>query len=333
MVWVGTMNKLIRIIDQFSNRKILVIGDVMLDRYISGNVARISPEAPVQIVDVRKEDFFPGGAANVSSNISSLGGTAYTVGIVGDDGASEILNEALEQRGISPDYLITNREKPTIQKMRIIAHHQQLLRVDYEINGGMDNPIYENIMDTIKRLIPQTDLIVISDYRKNMITKRIVRNVVKIAGKKKYIIVDPKPDNMDLYHGCSLITPNQNEASGITRINYKTEDDIILMGKALVAKLDSDVLVTRGEKGMSLFMKDGTQKNIPTKAKEVYDVTGAGDTVVATLALALSSGSSLGDAAVIANHAAGIVVSKIGTSTASIQELKKELLNDDYESG
>ena len=305
----------------------------MLDRYIRGNVARISPEAPVQIVDVIKEDFFPGGAANVSSNISSLGGTAYTVGLVGDDAASEILKEELERRGISPDYLIADREKPTIQKMRITAHHQQLLRVDYEKNSGIDNPIYENIIDTIKLLIPQTNLIVVSDYNKNIITRRLMRDVVQIAGKKKYIIVDPKPDNMDLYHGCSLITPNQYEASRMTRINYKTEDDIILMGEALVAKLVSDVLVTRGETGMSLFMKDGTQKNIPTIAKEVYDVTGAGDTVVATLALALSSGSSLNDAAVIANHAAGIVVSKAGTSTVSIQELEQELLNDNYKSG
>ena len=137
---------------------------------------------------------------------------------------------------------------------------------------------------------------------------------------------------MDLYFGCSLITPNQYEASRMARIKNETEDDLILIGKTLVAKLDSDVLVTRSEKGMSLFMRDGTQKNIPVIAKEVYDVTGAGDTVVATLALALSSGSSLSDAAVIANHAAGIVVSKVGTSTASIKELKEEILNDDYES-
>jgi len=319
------MNKLIKIIDEFSKRKILVIGDIMLDKYISGEVTRISPEAPVQIVDVKKEEYSPGGAANVSSNISSLGGTAYTVGMVGGDDASEILKKELKRRGISPKYLITDREKPTIQKTRVMAHHQHLLRVDYELNSVMDNKIYDSIIDTIKRLIPQTDLIVISDYKKGMITKRIMKNVVQIAGEKKFIIVDPKPDNMNLYLGCSLITPNYYEASRMARIKNETEDDLILIGKTLVAKLDSDVLVTRSEKGMSLFMRDGTQKNIPTMAKEIYDVTGAGDTVVATLALALSSGSSLSDAAVIANHAAGIVVSKVGTSAASIQELKQEL--------
>lgn len=323
------MNKLISIIDRFKNKKILVIGDVMLDKYIWGDVSRISPEAPVQVVNVEKEDNVPGGAANVASNIASLGGTVYMIGIVGDDGSSKTLKRELQKRSIITDYLITDRKRPTIQKMRAVARGQQLLRVDYEIKEEIGELIFEKVIDATDKLIKKVDVIVVSDYGKGIITKKLMEQISELAKKKKrFLIVDPKPQNIDYYKGCTLFTPNHHEASVMTQIEEKNEEDLINIGEALMANLDCEVLITRGEKGMSLFRRDGKVKHIQTKAKEVYDVTGAGDTVVATLALGLSCKASLEEAAMIANHTAGIVVGKVGTSTVSVKELKNDIEND-----
>ena len=328
MILTGMKNKIINIIDLFKDQEILVIGDVMLDRYIWGDVSRISPEAPVQVVNVEKEENALGGAANVANNITSLCGTAFLVGIIGNDISGRTLKMELQKRDIITDHLITDMKRPTIQKMRVIARNQQLLRVDYDTNKEISVQTFEKVIAIVRQLIQQVGVIIISDYGKGIITKNLMEKIITLSvKKKKFLIVDPKPKNVNYYKGCSIVIPNHHEASQMTKIEEKTEEDLVKIGETLKANLDCDVLITRGEKGMTLFKKDESIKSISTKAKEVYDVTGAGDTVAASLSLALSNGASLEEASVIANHAAGIVVGKVGTSTVSIKELKTDMEN------
>jgi len=298
----------------------------MLDKYIWGDVSRISPEAPVPVVNVEKEGNTLGGAANVANNIASLGGTAFLVGIIGGDISGRTLKMELKKRDIITDYLITDMKRPTIQKMRVIARNQQLLRVDYDTNKEIGVQSFEKVIAIVSQLIQKVGVIIISDYGKGIITKILMEEIIKLAiNNKKFLIVDPKPKNMNYYKGCSIVIPNHLEASKMAQIEEKTEEDLVNIGGILIEKLGCDVLITRGEKGMTLFRKGDSIINIPTQAKEVFDITGAGDTVAALLSLALSSGASLGDASVIANQAAGIVVGKVGTSTVSIKELKNDL--------
>ena len=326
MIITGMKNKIINIFDIFKDQKILIIGDVMLDRYIWGDVSRISPEAPVQVVNVDREENALGGGANVANNVASLCGTAFLVGIIGNDMSSRTLKMELKKRDIITDYLITDRKRPTIQKMRVIARNQQLLRVDYDTTKEIGVQTFDKVISIVRQLIQKVGVIIISDYGKGIITKNLMEKIIKLAvKKKKCLIVDPKPKNVNYYKGCSIVTPNHHESSEMIQIEEKTEEDLINIGKNLMVKLACDVLVTRGEKGMILFQKDGSIKNIPTIAKEVFDVTGAGDTVVASLALAMSCKASLEEAAMIANHAAGIVVGKVGTATVSLEELKRDM--------
>jgi len=321
--------KLLKIIEQFKNKKILVIGDVMLDKYIWGEVSRISPEAPVQVVNVLKESYAPGGAANVANNIAALNGKSYIVGIVGDDEANKILLSELQKRNINVDGIFKDNNNPTIQKVRVIGRSQQLLRFDYEKKGYVDSNVESNILSFIEENIRSFDAIAISDYAKGVITKNLMKKLKEICKKNnKKIIVDPKPKHKDFYKNVTLVTPNHTEAHEILNIEIESEDEVSVIGKKLIEVFNCPILMTRGEKGMSLFELNGEITNIPTKAKEVYDVTGAGDTSVATIALSLASGASLKEAAVIANHAAGITVGKVGTSTVSIDELKKSIENE-----
>jgi len=288
----------------------------MLDKYIFGNVERISPEAPVQIVNVKKEKFIPGGAANVANNIAALNANAFMVGVTGNDNEANILLNELKKRNINTEGIITDQNKPTTQKVRILGQKQQLLRIDYEKKDYLNKETENKIIAFIKEKIEKIDAIIISDYAKGVITKNLIENIKKIAGNK-IIIVDPKPKHKDFYKNTTLITPNLKEA----REMADNEEN-------LIKELNTSILVTKGEKGMSLLEKDGNITNIPTKAKEVYDVSGAGDTVVATLTLALSSNATLKQAAILANHAAGITVGKIGTSTVTTEEIKASLKNE-----
>ncbi len=309
-------SELIGILNSFKGKNILVIGDIMLDKYIWGKVERISPEAPVQIVNVEKEDYLPGGAANVANNISALNGNAFMVGIVGKDNEANILLEELKKRNINTNGIFTDNSKPTTQKVRILGQKQQLLRMDYEKRDYLNKEMENNILNFIKEKISKIDAIIISDYAKGVITKNLIDQIKSIANSK-IIVVDPKPKHKDFYKDVSLVTPNLKE----TKEMVEKEED-------LVKELNTTILITKGEKGMSLYEKDGNITNIPTKAKEVYDVSGAGDTVVATLVLALSSNATPKQAANLANHAAGITVGKVGTSTVSIREIKNSLEND-----
>ena len=323
-------SRLLRIIGQFKGKKILVIGDIMLDKYIWGEVSRISPEAPVQVVNVLRESYAPGGAANVANNIAALNAKAFMVGIVGNDNAKESLISELEKRGINVDGIFTEKNKPTIQKVRVIGRSQQLLRFDYEKKGYVNADTEKNILDFILGKIDGADAVIVSDYAKGVITKNLMETIIKISKEKnKIVIVDPKPRHKDFYKNSTLITPNHTEAHQMTNLEEEenTDNDAGKMGKRLIKELNSNVLITRGEKGMSLFEKNGEITHIPAYAKEVYDIVGAGDTSVAFLTLALASGASFKEGAIIANHAAGITVGKIGTSTVSIEELRESIEN------
>jgi len=319
-------NELLKILDSFKGKKILVVGDIMLDKYIWGDVSRISPEAPVQVVNVIKETFEAGGAANVANNVAALGGFPYMVGISGNDEAKNILVEEMRKKCINTEGVFPDKDKPTTQKIRILGKGQQLLRVDYEKKEHIHHDIEHSVINFVEKNINEINVVIISDYAKGVITPEVGKKIISLAKQhKKPVIVDPKPKHRDLYVGVDLITPNNNEASEMSGIEDGSDEGVIEIGKYLLKNLSTNVLLTRGEKGMSLFEKDGSVTNIPAKAKEVYSLIGAGDTVVATAALAVASGADLKEAAFLANIAAGIKVGKIGTASVSVEEIKKEI--------
>lgn len=310
-----------KIIKNFRKRKILVIGDVILDHYIWGKVQRISPEAPVPVVEVTRESFLLGGAANVAHNIVSLGAHATVIGINGEDIAGEALRGILEQKGVDCSGLFTEN-RPTTVKTRVIAHNQQVVRFDREDSKYVDGRILKGILSHIRSVLEGYDAVIVSDYRKGMVTEGLIKGILQKAKPTGiFVAVDPKVGHFDFYKGASLITPNLMEASLGSGIEIKDDASLVKAGRALMKKLSlRSLLVTRGEQGMSLFEKDRIT-HIPTVARKVYDVTGAGDTVISAFTLAHVSGAGLEQAAVIANHAAGIVVAEVGTAVASPDEL------------
>jgi rfaE bifunctional protein kinase chain/domain len=324
------MNELIKIIENFKKKKILVIGDVMLDKYIWGSVTRISPEAPVQIVEVKKESFVPGGAANAANNIAALDAQVFIVGVVGNDQAKEHLVHSLRKNNIETEF-ITDAKRPTIRKVRIMGQNQQLLRVDYENKEFIEEDIEAKVIERVTKLLKVIDAVLISDYNKGLMTKKITEWLIKACNEsEKPVVVDTKSLNKEFFRNSTLITPNHDEASRLTGIEEKTEDDVIKIGNKLMTELNCNVMITRGAKGMLLFTKEGKITEIQTKARQVFDVTGAGDTVSAVMTLGLASGINLRDAAKIANYAAGVVVGKVGTATVSAEELS-EAINSDKE--
>jgi D-glycero-beta-D-manno-heptose-7-phosphate kinase len=312
------------ILSIFKKKKVLVIGDLILDRYIWGKVSRISPEAPVPIVEVTDEVFHLGGASNVANNIVSLGGRATIVGVAGgSDRGGEILRKMLEERGIQYDGVYWSA-RPTTLKTRVIAHSQQIVRFDREDRNRAEGKVLKNLLNYIRYEVQLHDAVIISDYRKGVISSELVREVIKQAKPANiFVAVDPKVGHFHCYKHVSLITPNISEASQASGVEIKDEASLLNAGRTLLRKISCDaVLITRGEHGMSLFRKDKAV-HIPTVAKNVYDVTGAGDTVIATFALSYAAGADMEKAAVIANHAAGIVVGEVGTAVVTSDQLKK----------
>jgi len=314
-----------KILNNFKKKKILIVGDLILDRYIWGKVSRISPEAPVPIVEVTAENYLLGGSANVANNIASLGGHATIVGVAGHDRGGEILTKILTERGIQSDGVFRS-SRPTTMKARVIAHSQQVVRFDREDKNKVEGKLLKNILDYLYSEIPRHDAVIISDYKKGVISAELVEKVLKESRPKNiFVAVDPKIGHFHCYRKVSLITPNIHEASNASGIEIKDEKSLINAGKALLRKLAcSAVLITRGEHGMSLFRKDKVV-HIPTVAKNVFDVTGAGDTVIATFTLAYTAGASMEESAVIANHAAGIVVGEVGTAVITLDHLLRSL--------
>ena len=307
-----------KLIENFKNIKIAVIGDLMLDEYIMGKVDRISPEAPVPVVKVTEEKFVLGGAANVINNLAALGANVYCGGLVGKDKNAEKLINSFP-KNVDCNLILKVENRPTIVKKRVIAGHQQLLRLDWEeefyINEDEENIIIENLKNHIKEL----NAVILSDYNKGLLTKSLSQKIIKLCRENNVIVtVDPKPKNISNFVGASSITPNKKEAYAAVEANLSENIDIV--GEKLKEKYNLDtVLVTRSEEGMTLY--DKKIHNIPTYAKEVYDVTGAGDTVISVFTLAKAAGATWEEAAKIANAAGGLVVGKIGTSTVSEKEL------------
>ena len=322
-------NRGIEILGNFKKGTVLVIGDLVMDHFIWGKVRRISPEAPVPVVEVNSESLMLGGAANVVNNIHSLGGRVLVCGVIGKDDAGKKLVHELKQKGIPSDGVIVEGDRPTSVKTRIIAHSQQVVRFDREKRDKIHLDAMKAIIDHTKKKVGSVDAIVISDYAKGVISEELVEEVINIARKNnKPVAVDPKVSHFDFYKNVSIITPNNDEASQASGIDIEDDASLLRAGEVLLNKLGSDaILITRGEHGMSLFENNGEITHIPTVAKEVYDVSGAGDTVIGTVALAIASGASFKEAAVISNFAAGIVVGKVGTATVTPEELKKAVEN------
>lgn len=314
------MNKVLK---SFSNARVLVIGDIMVDEYIWGRVSRISPEAPVPVVNVTRETLLLGGAANVVNNIRALGGKVSIAGVIGPDDMGKKVVHELRQIDVDTEGVIVEHERPTTVKTRIVAHSQQMVRYDRESRSPISSDSIQRIASYLKAELDAIDAIIISDYSKGVISEHLLREVLEIA-KGKAIVVDPKMNNFNFYTGVTAITPNHHEAAEGAGIKIESGKDVIAAGQKILEKLRcKSVLVTRGEEGMSLFEENGDITHIPTVAKEVYDVTGAGDTVISAFTLALAAGAGFKEAAYISNHAAGIVVGKVGTAVVSADELEK----------
>jgi D-beta-D-heptose 7-phosphate kinase/D-beta-D-heptose 1-phosphate adenosyltransferase len=312
-----------KMISKFPKVRILVVGDIMLDRFIWGNVSRISPEAPVPVVVVEKETLLLGGAANVVNNIYSLGGKVALCGVVGEDEMGQKITKRLDEMGIDRRGIFIDQERQTTVKTRIIAHHQQLVRIDRETSDHLKPSLFRNLSEYFKRNIKHFDGLILSDYGKGLLTKKLIREIIEGArGAKKYVMVDPKTKYFFFYKGATAVTPNTAEASLASRISITDEMSLRRAGENLLRRLKCKALViTRGEDGMAIFEPHQKPHLVPTEAKEVYDVTGAGDTVIGTMALAIGTGATIRMAAELANYAAGIVVGKVGTATIHKEEL------------
>jgi len=320
---------LTHLLSRFGRIRILVIGDLMLDRYIWGRVQRISPEAPIPIVRVTTESLRPGGAANVAANINALGGQVTTCGIVGKDPDGARLLQEISK--LSPDTtgVITSRSAQTISKTRVIAHNQQIVRLDQE-QDDFDARLRARLRAFIVSHIHQFHVVVVSDYGKGTIDAELLTLLTNLRNHHHFLyLIDPKRRNFPHYQAANLVKPNLEEASLATGLDIRNEADLKQAGVRLLQMWQAEaVLVSRGEEGMSLFKQGGSLQHFPATTREVFDVTGAGDTVLATCALALGVGARPEEATILANHAAGIVVGKVGTAIVSFHELRRVLLEE-----
>jgi D-beta-D-heptose 7-phosphate kinase/D-beta-D-heptose 1-phosphate adenosyltransferase len=303
---------------------VLVLGDLMLDEFIWGNVVRISPEAPVPVVEITRQSFHVGGAGNVAANARTLGGDPVLVGVIGEDGPGERVRAELDRSGVRTELILARGGRPTTVKTRIVAHNQQIVRADREQSDDLPASLEEEVLDRVATALPGCRALVVSDYHKGVVTARVMRAALGLAKRRRIpVLVDPKVPHFSLYKGVSLVTPNTYEAEQATGIAIRSTADLERAGREILKRLSCGAaLVTRGEHGMSLFLKGKPPVHIPTSARQVFDVTGAGDTVIATLGLALGAGATLVQAARLANRAAGIVVGKLGTATVTPEEIE-----------
>jgi rfaE bifunctional protein kinase chain/domain len=322
-------NELIPFIPRFRNARILVIGDLMVDEYIWGNVSRISPEAPVPVVNVTSESLRLGGAGNVVHNIHTLGGKVWVAGLVGSDDMGRKVLHDLRRMGLETKGVVVQPGGTTTVKTRIIAHNQQVVRFDREEVREIPDEHLERILSFLAERIDEVDAVLISDYGKGVICSPLMDRVRSLTLKAgKILAVDPKVKNFPFFQKITIITPNHYEAAQAVGRWISSEEDLVAVGRRLLEQLQAQaVLITRGEKGMTLFEESGAITNIPTMAKEVYDVTGAGDTVISVLTLAMAVGATPKQAAFLSNYAAGIVVGEVGTATLRASELEDSLKN------
>jgi D-beta-D-heptose 7-phosphate kinase/D-beta-D-heptose 1-phosphate adenosyltransferase len=322
-------------LSRFSRARVLVVGDLMLDEFVWGKVSRISPEAPVPVVWVQSESVMPGGSANVANNIRALGGSVSVVGVVGEDRWGAALLGSLEARRIDVGGVLKGPRQTTV-KTRVIAHHQQVVRVDREQRESLPAATVQRLIGAVEERLKRVDAVVIEDYGKGVITRQFLEAVLPLARRQRKIVtVDPKQEHFDLYRRVTALTPNRMEAGEAVGRDLETDGDVERAGEEILRRLECEgILITLGEDGMWLFEQAPPQSGagrgvrqtrIPTVAQEVFDVAGAGDTVIAAFTLALASGASMEQAARIANHAAGIVVGKLGVAVATPEELRDRL--------
>ena len=318
-----TKIRVVEILRTLRDRNVVVLGDVMLDEFVWGDVTRISPEAPVPVVDVRRESVHLGGAANVLANLIALGARGSVVGVVGNDEAGKRLRNGLRELGSGAnDDLIVDEVRPSTIKTRIIAHSQLVVRADRESRTPVSSQIEDQIVSRLKGVLSEADAFVVSDYDKGVVTPRILAEILPFAYERVPVLIDPKLRNFNFYRPATLVTPNHLEALRMSDSEDHSDDGSHHAATVIRRKLGCDaVLITRGNRGMMLLEADGEPVYVKTAAREVYDVTGAGDTVIAALAAGLAAGTSMLEAATLANHAAGIVVGKVGTATATADEL------------
>ncbi|WHZ21457.1 MAG: D-glycero-beta-D-manno-heptose 1-phosphate adenylyltransferase [Nitrospira sp.] len=314
-------------IRRFSSASVLVVGDLILDHYVWGRVSRISPEAPVPVVHVESESLKLGGAANVFSNILALGGQADLCGVIGADESGRLLLKELGGRRQGRGGVVIDHDRPTTRKSRVIAHNQQIVRYDVERRTELTGLLQRRILRYVESRLKELSCLVVSDYAKGVVTASLMTELTRLAGQRKIpIVVDPKVEHFGYYKGVTVVTPNHLEATQAAGVHGEDDQTINEAGTILRQRLGcQSILVTRGERGMSLYQGHGDHWHIPTRARQVYDVTGAGDTVVGTLALALSTGATMREAAVLANQAAGVVVGMVGTATVTAEQLTNAL--------
>ena len=326
-VSVGRLEELLR---AMKGKRIAVVGDLMLDRYIWGSVSRVSPEAPVPVVDMETEQARLGGAANVAMNIKSLGGEAILVGVIGSDNSGKQLFEILREGGFSTEGIVIDGSRPTTVKTRVIANNQHVVRIDREQKADISYTIQQKVMDMLTRSIDTIDGIILEDYNKGVVVAGLIRQVIELANKKKKIItVDPKFNNFYEYQNVTVFKPNQKEAEEVLGKKLKTDEEVEQAGALLLRKLNcSYVLLTLGARGMALFDASGGSARIPTRARNVQDVSGAGDTVISTLTIALGAGADIREATVLSNAAGGIVCGYVGIVPIDPNELRSSILED-----
>ena len=306
------------LLERMRGRRVLVVGDVMLDEWIWGAVSRISPEAPVPVVAVTDHSFTLGGAGNVANNLRALGADVTFVGTVGSDAFAGDVRRLLRDEGVDDAGIFTVDDRPTTRKTRIVAQHQQVVRADWERNASLLERDRDRIASFVRERAAACDVVILSDYAKGLLS----REVVEAAHAAPLVFADPKPQNLDLFRGVTCVAPNVHEASSASGITIVDDASLEAAGSRLLERLACRyVAITRGEQGMSLFGCDGERFTIPSVARKVFDVSGAGDTVIAVLSLALSAGAPIERAMQLANYAAGAVVEKLGTATASPDEI------------
>ena len=318
------------VIARFPRVKVLVLGDFMLDEFVWGKVSRISPEAPVPVVNIERQSFVPGGALNVANNIRTLRGVVFPCGVIGKDLYGRMLLREVRREGIETGGMIYDRARRTTLKTRVVAHSQQVVRFDREDLQEIGEAAAQQILHFVKRQMPHVQAVVIGDYAKGVVTPRLLKHVLKLAKRHGVpTVLDPKEKNFPHYRGVSVMTPNWKEALAAVRKGpQESEVSLKEVGARLLKKFNCKaVVITLGEQGMCVFESAGPMTPIPTAAREVFDVSGAGDTVAAVLGLALGAGASVREAAAIANLSAGIVVGKLGTATVETEELMEAVRN------
>lgn len=325
------ITRLKTIFEHFNGKRIVVLGDLMLDKYIWGSVSRISPEAPVPVLEVESESARLGGAANVANNIKSLGAEPILFGIVGDDDSGEKIAHILDDMSLTKEGIIKVSDRPTTVKTRVIAHSQHVVRMDREVRKDIDKEIINHIMQILSSMKSEIDAIILEDYNKGMLAKELLYEVISFARKHdKVVSVDPKHINFFEYKLVTVFKPNKKEAENALRLPISSDEEALIASKELLKLLDCEnILLTRGEKGMTLLSKDESYTHFPTKARKVADVSGAGDTVISAFTVALVSGATVMEAAAIANHAGGIVCGEVGIAPVDKKKLFAEVSNDE----